>query len=131
MGVLTNIELALHTRLATLGSSPPVAWPNVAYTPTQNTTFIRPTLLPAQTRLETLAGQQVHSGIYQIDIYVPLEKGVSVLNTWLDAVETLFSSSKTLTATDRIFIQATGRGRTERQDAWYTGFVEIQYICYS
>ncbi len=131
MGVFTNIEAALHTRLATLTSSPPVAWPNVAYRPTENTTFIRPTVLHSDTNLNTLAGMQEYRGIYQVDVYVPLEKGVSVLNTWLDSIEDLFSSSKTLTATDIVFVQAVGRGRAERQESWFTSFVEINFICYS
>jgi uncharacterized protein DUF4128 len=131
MGVFTNIEAALHTRLATLGSSPPVAWPNTNYRPIENTTFIRPTVLPASTNLETLAGMEQHVGIYQVDVFVPLEKGVATLDSWLDAIQSLFKSNKTLTATDVVFVQAVSRSPAVRDEAWYTGFVEINYICYS
>jgi hypothetical protein len=131
MGVFTNIETALHTRLATLTSSPPVQWPNTRYKPTENTTFIRPTILPSATTLETLAGMEQHIGIYQVDVFVPLEKGISTLDSWLDAIQSLFKSNKTLTATDVIFIQAVSRSQAQRQDSWYVGFVEINYICYS
>jgi hypothetical protein len=131
MGVFTNIEAALHTRLATLSGSPAVAWPNTHYQPTENTTYIRPTILPANTILNTLAGMEEHKGIYQVDVYVPLEKGVSALNTLLDSIQSLFKSSKTLTATDIIFIQAVSRSPAVRDESWYVGFVEINYICYS
>ncbi len=131
MGVFTNIEVALHTRLATLSGSPAVQWPNVHYQPTENTAFLRPTILPANTKLDTIAGMEEHKGIYQVDVFVPLEKGVSALNTLLDSIESLFKSSKTLTATDVIFVQAVSRGRAQRQESWYVGFVEINYICYS
>lgn len=131
MGVFTNIEAALHTRLATLSGSPVVQWPNVHYQPTENTTFLRPTVLPAATKLECFSGSEVHAGIYQVDVFVPLEKGVSALNTLLDSIESLFKSNKVLTATDVVWVQAVGRGRAQRQESWYVGFVEVNYLCYS
>ncbi len=131
MGVFTNIEAALHTRLATLSGSPAVAWPNVHYQPTENTTFLRPTILPAATVLNTLAGMEEHKGIYQVDVYVPAEKGVSALNTLLDSIQSLFKSNKTITATDVVFVQAVSRSPAVRDEAWFTGFVEVNYICYS
>lgn len=131
MGVFTNIEAALHTRLATLSGSPAVQWPNTKYQPTENTTFLRPTVLPAATVLNTIAGAEEHKGIYQIDVFVPVEKGVSALNTLLDSIQDLFKSNKVLTATDVVWVQAVGRGRAQRQEAWYVGFVEVNYLCYS
>lgn len=131
MGVFTNIEAALNTRLATLSGSPPVAWPNVHYQPSENTTFLRPTLLPAAAVLDTLAGIEEHKGIYQVDVFVPVEKGVNALNTLLDSIQNLFKANKTLTATDVVFVQAVSRSRGQRQESWYVGFVEVNYICYS
>ncbi len=131
MAVFTNIEVALHTRLATLSASPPVQWPNTRYQPIENTIYLRPTVLPASTTLNTLAGMEHHIGIYQVDVFVPLEKGISTLDSWLDAIQSLFKSNKTLTATDVVFVQAVSRSPAVRDEAWYTGFVEINYICYS
>ncbi len=131
MGVFTNIEAALHTRLATLSASPPVAWPNIKYIPVESTTFLRPTVLHSDTSLNTLSGKSEYKGIYQVDVYVPPEKGVSALNTLLDSIEDLFSSNKTLTATNIIFIQAVNRGRAERQESWFTSFIEVNFICFS
>ncbi len=131
MGVFTNIETALHTRLATLSGSPAVAWPNTHYVPTENTSFIRPTILPTNTNLECLSGSEIHKGIYQIDVFVPLEKGVSALNTLLDSIESLFKSNKTMTATDVVFVQSIARGRAQRQESWYVSFLEVNYLCYS
>lgn len=132
MAVHTNIELALHTRLATLSGLPAVEWPNTAYTPTENTQFLRPTILPASSKLETLTGQEAHIGIYQVDVFVPLEKGVAALHTLLDGIATLFKSNKTMTAGgDTVFVQAVSRGRAQRQESWYVGFIEVNYLCYS
>jgi hypothetical protein len=131
MGVFTNIEAALNTRLATLSPSMPIAWPNIHYTPVENTAFIRPTLLPISTDLNTFSGSEKHIGIYQIDIFVPLEKGISALDTLLDSIQDLFKSNKVITATDVVWVQAVGRGRAQRQESWYVSFVEINYLCHS
>ncbi len=131
MGVFSNIEIALNTRLATLSPLPVVAWPNMAFKPVENTLFLRPTLLPVGSSLNQLNGQERHKGIYQVDIFVPLEKGVLVLNNLLDSVKSLFSSNRTLSATDIVYIQEVGIGRAQRQEAWFVGFVEIHYLCYS
>jgi len=132
MGVFTNIETALHTRLATLSGLPSVAWPNVAFRPTENTTFLRPTMLVDPAKLSMLNGTQMHTGIYQIDIYIPLEKGTSALLTLLDSIESIFAASKTMTSgTDTIFVQAISRGPSTRQESWYVGILEVNYLCYS
>jgi len=131
MGVFTNIEIALNTRLATLSSIPPVAWPNIAFVPVENATFLRPTLMPVSSQLNQLNGVELHKGIYQVDVFVPLEKGIATIDGLLDGIKSLFSSSKTLTATDTIFIQEVGLGKAQRQESWFVGFVEIHYLCYS
>lgn len=131
MGVFANIEGALNTRLSTLSSSPPVAWPNTAYIPIENTSYIRPTLLPVDTNLESLAGSEEHIGIYQIDVFVPTEKGVSALNTLLDNIQSLFKSNRVMTATDVVWVQAVSRGKAERQDAWFVSYIEVHYLCFS
>ncbi len=132
MGVFTNIEAALNTKLSTLGSLPPVQWPNVEYKPVQGTLFLRPTLLPASGDLFTLSGQYQHKGIYQVDIFCPINKGISALTGWLDAIQALFTATKTLTAgSDKIFIQSVSMGKTERQEGWFVGLITVQYICIS
>lgn len=132
MGVYTDIEAALNTKLNTLAGHPPIAWPNMRFEPTNNETYLRPTLLPAQTELNTIAGQQLHKGIYQVDVCVPLKTGIASLTSWLDAIDSLFARGTTLTAnSNSVLIQNVGMGRTERQDAWYVGYIEIYYLCYS
>jgi len=132
MGVFTNIEAALNTRLATLGSLPSVDWPNTKFTPVQGTLFLRPTIMPAAGSPATLSGAYLHKGLYQIDVFCPLNKGVATLTGWLDAINALFTGTKTLTAgSDTIFVQDVSIGKTDRQEGWYVGFITIQYICYS
>jgi hypothetical protein len=76
-------------------------------------------------------GSEIHRGIYQIDVFVPVEKGVNALNTLLDNIGSLFRSNKVLTATDVVWVQSISRGLGERQESWYVGFIEVNYLCYS
>lgn len=132
MGIFTDIEAALNTKLSTLNSLPQVQWPNVDFTPTQGTVFIRPTILPASGDLATLSGQYNHKGIYQVNIFCPINKGISTVTSYLDSLQALFTTSKTLTAgSTKVFIQSVSMGQLERQEGWYVGFITIQYICYS
>jgi hypothetical protein len=132
MGTFSGIELALSSRLSLLPGIPAVQWPNVKYSPNENTEFFRPTLLPGDTKLETISGQSIHTGIYQIDIFVPLEKGIFKIDSYMDSIEDHFKAIRTLTSGNiTVFIQAIGRGLSQRQDSWYVGFVEINYICHA
>ena len=130
MNTFTNIQAALETKLSTIPNLPPVAWPNKDFKPKHLETYIRPTLLVGASELYTLNNESQYSGIYQIDVYTQLDKGSKVLNQWLDTFKDAFYR-QTLTSNGvRVFIQEISYGQTSRQDAWYAGFIEINFICY-
>ncbi len=132
MGVFSNIQAALDTKLATLSGLPSVAWDNTKFIPTLGTTFLRPTLLPASSSLFTLNEVRRNPGIYQVDIFTEVEKGPSAGLALADSIKTLFEGARRLTAgADTIFIKQVSLGKGERQDAWNHTFVEINYECYS
>lgn len=129
MGILLNIQSALDTKLNTLSPAVSTAWPNTKFNPTENTNWIRPTLLPARAVPVSLPGAIYHRGIYQIDIFVPLEKGVGALLTIADNIYTLFKGAELTKGSNKINIDAVGRGTTQRENAWLHGIIEIQYRC--
>jgi hypothetical protein len=131
MSVFTNINAALNTKLNTLASPPTFIWPNTKAQPVNGTSYITPHLMPATTTLNNLDGTQLHKGIYQIDVYVPLQSGLSVLTGYLDSLLTLFKGQSLTANGDIVHVQAVGISATERQDGWYRSFVEVNYICYS
>lgn len=131
MAVFTNINAALNTKLNTLSPKPTIVWPNTKEPANLNTTYIRPTLLPSTTILHELDGRQKHQGVYQIDVFVQLQKGISELNTQLDNIFTLFKNATLVAGSDTIFVQAIGQGLARREEAWFHGMIEINYICYS
>lgn len=132
MGVFSNIQRSLDTHLNLLVNRPYVAWPNTKFTPVGDSSYIRPTLLPANSSLATLNDNHRNPGIYQVDIFVPLEKGLNSALTLADDIKAHFETSRQLTAgTDTVFIQNVSLGQLERQDAWFRVYIEINYICYS
>lgn len=136
MGIYTNIQAALDTQLNTIPGSPEIAWPNTRYKPTQGTVYLEPILLSAPGELETLNDYHRYSGIYQVNILVPLEKGTATLNEWADAVRELFDGDKRLTAGgDTIFVLNIDKGPTFRdldeEREVYKSNVDINFIVYS
>ncbi len=129
---LFKIEQALQKALNNVSGIPSVAWPNVKFEPAVGTAFLRPTLLPAKTDTFTLNEYNKHSGIYQIDIYVPNDKGIKDMYTLADSIKDYYQNNKRLVQGGQIvFVMSVGIGKSERQDAWYSTFVEIQYISYN
>lgn len=130
--VFTNIEACLNTRLSQLSGLPPVQWPNVDFMPLEGQTFLRPTLLPAAGKLNTLDGSYLEAGMYQIDIFTPLNSGSYQLTSLQDEVMNLFASNKTITSNGVIvFIQNIVQGKGVRAEGWYLGFITIYYQCYT
>ncbi len=131
MAIFTNIHAALNTKLNTLTGIPTIIWPNTTQQPVNGTSYLSPHLMPATTVLHNLDGTQLHKGIYQIDVYCPLQSGLATLTTVLDSLFTLFKGQSLISGSDTVYIQAVGVGATERQDSWFKSYVEVYYICYS
>lgn len=133
MGVITNIQLALENPLRALQSNVlDIAFPNVKFNPTINKAFLRPTLIPATTDLYTLNGQHRYSGIYQIDIMVPLNRGLHQLNDLADTILELYSSQSSLTANNTIvYVQNISPLPTQRDESYFQGGIQINFLSYN
>ena len=132
ISVFSNIQIALDSHLASIANCPPVAWPNVVYTPVENTLFLRPTILMSKGVLATFAGMNLESGIYQIDVIAPAEKGMKAVNTMLDNLYLHFKNNRTLTAgSDTVYIQEISRGNMSKDGAWISNFIEVNFLCYN
>ena len=132
MSTFLNIQRALDKRLAAMPNRPAIAWPNTKFTSQNETLYLRPTMLPAQSSLYTLNDVHRNPGIYQIDIFCALEKGVSAALTMADEIIDFFEEDRSLTAgVDTVYIQSCGVSAGERQESWYRVYVEIAYVCFS
>jgi hypothetical protein len=99
---------ALFARLAALTLSPvhPISWPNANFTPPTNGRFLRATLLPAsKVRFPIAAdGMVEHIGIMQVDVFAPLNGGLSPVLATAQAVATHFKSGTFIMAAPRVEI---------------------------
>lgn len=128
-----NINRALETRLQSVIDIPVIFWPNSQKKPSKNEDWVRITNLGINGEFATISDYQRYSGVCQIDIFTQYDKGQSTLLTYAESIHDHFLSQKTLTeGGDRIHIQFPINVSQPRQDgAWWTCFIEINYLCYS
>lgn len=128
----TDISAALDARTELLNL--PTQWENDNFKPVNGQLYIRPTLMPAGTEQ---AGIEVnpledHSGIYQIDIFAPIDKKKGESMAVADAVATHFKANSTLTFNGvEVTIRNTSRGTGGRDDAWYKIPVFISFFSFT
>lgn len=134
MSVFANIQRVLDSKLKTVPSSPFISWPNAETRPgnTTLTQYIKPTLLLASTELYTLNDYERIPGIYQVDIYGKLNRGVQQVYSIADEIKEHFEGSRLLVQDDTlVMIQGISMGPALREDSWYRVFVEINFICFN
>lgn len=132
MGIFNNIQNALNTRLSTMPGLPEIFWPNTEGEPQRDTDWMRTTLLPANSDLFTIANENQHQGIYQIDLYTKLKEGTSPILSLADTIRTHFKQSPSLTSGgDTIHIQAISISSPRRDDAWWSCYVQINYLAFN
>ena len=124
------IKIALDTKLATLGGTTPVAWENIRYEPVIGRMYLRPTLLLGQSSDIDLQVTQVNRGIYQVDVFFPVNKGQSEMLDKMDAIYNLFKGQiLTVSGTD-VHINSISISRFLTEQAWIVGSVEVSFSCY-
>lgn len=129
MSTFNDIHNALNLQLSGISGLPDIYYPNAQNSPAQGNNWIRPTLLPAKSTLFTLANENMHSGIYQVDIFTSLKKGSAEINTIADAIRTGFNRQSFSSNGVTVHSQAISISPIEREEAWCHCFVEIEYIC--
>ena len=133
MGVFLEMEAALQTKLNSIAGHPTIHWENDdAFERVSETRYWRPTNLPIRAELATTGALQKHQGIYQVDVFVDAETGVGQLMQDLDLIYEAYNTTQYLQqGNTKVNILSVGRGRAERDQAWFKGFIEVYYMCYS
>lgn len=133
MNTLT-IQTLLDAQLATLTDAPEIVKENERVSAGVNKSWMRGTLLPAETENITLGltGYQRLSGLYQIDIWTPADKGITTGATYADAVVALFAKGTVLTDnTNKVFILKSWREKGPRETAIYNTPVIVRWEAYN
>lgn len=127
-----NIQKALDIKLKALPSCPYISWPNTQFKPANNNLYIRPTLLMSKTDLYTLNTYNRFPGIYQIDVFGQLNRGVQQVYSMADEIKSHFETDKTLIEDDTILlIQEISLGAGTREEAWYHIYVQINFLAFN
>lgn len=129
MSVFNNIQNALNTQLASLSGLPVIYYPNMQNEPIQGTPYIRPTLLPARSELLTLNNEDMHQGLYQIDIYTQLKKGTAPILLLADIIRDGFRRQSLTSSGTVVHIQNISISPTQRVESWWHCYVEVNYLC--
>ena len=130
MTVFNDIQAALDTQLATITSAP-IAFPNVPYTPSAQTSYLRASLIPADTVQASLgtSGKDETNGIYQVDVVVPRGSGRPGL---IDTVADAFKRGTVLTYNSKsLRVRSVSMGSAILDDEWYFVPVSINFQIYT
>lgn len=119
------------TRVTTMPSLPPVAWPNIEYSPNGTTLYLQPNILPVDTAQASLGtdGKDLTIGIFQIDVVAPAGTGRS---TMPDIVADHFARGTTLSYNNTIVkVRTVSIAPAMLEGSWYRVPVTINYFTYT
>lgn len=87
-----NIQTLLDARLLTVVDLPPLQKENTKNIGVTGQNFCRSTLLPARSTAVTVGqnGKDLYQGLYQIDLFYPMDQGTTAINQMADSVIAAF-----------------------------------------
>lgn len=129
MSTFNDIQNALNAKLASISGLPTIFYENIQNTPSQGTSYLRPTVLPASSELYTFTEGDLHHGIYQIDIYTQVKKGTSPMLLLADAIRDGFRRAKLTSGSTTVFIQNISISPAQQIENWWHCYVEVNYLC--
>lgn len=104
MSTTNAIRIALENHLQGMDSSsdplPPVAWPNVPFTPPENAVYLRAEFIPVLRRPVTVGAgpKQRHSGMFYVTVFSPERSGAAAAVEWVDLLQARFDASTSISA---------------------------------
>lgn len=100
----------------------PMAFENAAFNKPANSPWASVFVLPNQPSVGSLGsgGTDVHTGIMQVDVNVPVGSGESVILQKADAVSAYFTAGKRLIYNaQEVLVRSCGRSSGRNVDGWY------------
>lgn len=133
MSFFLDIQAALDTKLNQLAGGIDVAWENTSYIPTKGTAYLRPSLLMAPSSLLNFESLQMNQGIYQIDLFYPLDRGPGDMLMKADEIHDHFKTDLKLVSNGvSVYLKAISRTTpSEIDEAWFMASIEINFKCYN
>ena len=129
MSIQRPIFAALDARLNVYTPAPPIAWPNVGFTP-GTVAYLKVSHLPAPSVRRSIGadGQNVYTGIYQVIVNAPAGQGPGAAETMADAIANWFPIGSTYTSSGvTVRIAAVSCLPPTSEPDWYRVPVSITY----
>lgn len=127
---LALINGALVTAYQAVNLGLTTAYEGKDFTPTAGTAWAAVFHLPASSDVDTLGagGEDVHLGIFQVDINVPENTGTAVLLQHAQSLRTYFYAGRTVSYGGQdVRIRSVSRGAIRKDGAWNRVSVSISY----
>jgi hypothetical protein len=136
MSAFKDLSIALNQKLQaySTANSRSVAWENVEFNPTTSTMYLRPTVLPAASVQAGLGstGQELHQGIFQIDVFAKIDESKSIALAEADAIADYFARGTTLTYNGvNVRLGTASNGSGIRDSGWFIVPVFINYLSFT
>jgi hypothetical protein len=125
-----SIQNLLDTYLQTLAGLPTLQLENTRNIGQTGVPFSRATLLPARATQLTVGttGRDLRTGLYQVDLFYPLDAGTGAVNEMADSIISLFGRGTTLSdVTATVHVSVAWRETGRRIDPFYCVPVVIQW----
>lgn len=136
MTSLNHIRIALENHLNTTPGAalPAIAWPNVPFTRTPGTPYIRAEFLPMVRRPVTTGPdpEQRRSGTFMLTVFTPESAGASAGTLLAERLEDRFSGSTAIVTSDvTVRLEYSEATRPLHDPPFFAIPVEVGWYCYS
>lgn len=132
MSIYASIHTALDTQLQTVVGLPALQLENTANVGKTGVAFSRATLIPSRSLPLNVGknGSTQFSGLYQIDLFYPLNEGTANANAMVDTVVAAFPRGMLLSVSGVITqVETAWREAASRIEQFYSAPVVVQWTC--
>jgi hypothetical protein len=106
------------------------AWENRKFNPVNGTPWARVTIIPNQPEIVTLGatGEDEHTGVMQIDLFYPQDKGDGDILAMADSIREVFKGGARLVNEGQmVIINSCGRGAGRNENGWFRMIITINW----
>jgi len=114
--MLRQVSSQLDQHLASMPNLPPVAWPNVSFTPESDVLYLSVMNMPADGVMYTLGRRENTPGVYRINVNAPVNGGPAEAENMAETIAAYFRSNSEI-----------GDGLTIEEINYSPGFVNEAY----
>jgi len=128
-----NIQAALDGRVSSGTGLPALQLENTKNIAQSGVPFMRATFLPARSSQLTVGvdGKDLRLGLYQVDVFVPLNQGTSLANEYADVVMSLFPRGVITQSGTDVHISSVWREAGRRVESFYQVPVMVRWSAIS